>query len=176
MFENVDLDFYKEYLCSFFKYEIDNDEVKKKERKRYLEQHYSNDMLIEIIENTKEFICGLLEKVLGNQNSYFEFEIMGNLHYISTNCSGGYNPDILIPIDDIDGGKLISKFLLRTLLGSNIIIEIDYEEIEVWDEDNEFIVGCIYQIPKLKISGNFNELINYYKNNDKLVRKLKQNN
>jgi len=175
MFEKFNLEYYKEYLISFFRCEIDNSDIKKNERRKYLEQRYSDEELFEIIENTREFIMSLIEQITSNNVPYIFVNLITSLEYISTNCTGGFQADTLIPIDEFDEGKFISKHLLKLVLGQKIFIETESEEIEVWDEVNDTIVGCIYEYPKLKIHGNFEELIERYKEHDAMVRTLKPN-
>lgn len=175
MFENFNLDYYKNYLVSFFKYEVDNSEVKKNERRKYLEQSYSDEELLEIIENTKEFIMELIQKITADDTPYISIMLTISLKYISTNCCGGFQADTLIPVDEYDEGKFISQHLLKMFLGRNIFVETRSEEIDVWDEVNDTIVGCIYEYPRLVIHGNFKELIGRYKENMPMVRTLKPN-
>ena len=146
------LENYKEYLISYYFYNCDNNENKKSERKRILEQGYSDEYLQEIIDNTQEFILGLIDNC---DNSSIIIDLAQDAEPIFTNCTGGYHPDVLMTIDEIDKRIKISKHLLKVFLGKNFMIYLDEEETEYFDEDDEFIIGCSYFHPKLNITGDF---------------------
>ena len=110
MLDVFNLEYYKEYLISYYRYECDNNENKKLERQRILECNYSDNYLQEIVDNTKEFILNLIDNC---SDTFNIIELAKSEDYIFTNCTGGYHPDILMTIDDEDKRITISKHLIE---------------------------------------------------------------
>ena len=159
MLESFDLDSYKEHLISYYYYECDNNEICKEKRKITLESRYTDEYLLEVINNTKEFITILLNQTINTNRTYIEYELFSDNHYIFTNCTGGWHPDTLLSVFSDEEDKLISLYLLKKFLGSDFKIEFDSNIEECLDDsDEDFVIGAIYYTPKLIIVGNFNSL------------------
>lgn len=163
MLSIFNLEYYKYYLNSFY-----GDSC---------EYVFDDEYLLEIINNTKEFILDLLERVIFDGFSSFEFPIVED--YIFDNYNGSYYPDTFIPVDSLDEGKIISKYLLDMFLGKNSLTYIDDGKSEVLDDRDELVIGRIYEIPKLVIVADYNLLREKYEllkqdQNERLVRILKQ--
>lgn len=166
MFDLFKLEYYKNYLISYYKYNYDNTEEMKLKRQEYIESSYSDEELIDIIENTKEFIFNIINNIKEYKTNYLSIDLISEHEIIRNNCTGGFYPDILIPIDELDEEKLISRYLLKLFLGNNFNIFIDHKEEEILDDEFGIIIGCVYQIPRLVITGDFNELLNKYNLNE----------
>lgn len=155
MFNIFNLNNYKEYLISYCFYDLDNKEERKLERKKILEHRYSDEFLLNVIENTQEFIFNLLESC---QSNYISIEMVKDKEYIFTNCTFGYYPDVLISISDFNGEKKISKYLLEKFLGKSFKTYFDVNEVETHDEEDEdLVIGCIYETQKFVIVGDFSK-------------------
>lgn len=145
---------YKDYLINWFYYPCDNTPEKKAEREKILEQRYSDEYLEEIVQNTEQFIINFLEICLQEDTTYIRIPLEFKSNYIFTNCTGGWHPDVLVPIDSIDEGKSVSKHLLHKFFGKDFLIYFDENIIEYCDdEDPDMIIGSSYSIPEFVISG-----------------------
>jgi len=171
MLSIFNLDSYKEYLINYYVYECDNNDIKKESRRKLIEQRYSDEYLQEVIDHTKEFILNIIDTC---NDDYISIPIAYKEEYIFTNCTGGYHPDVLIPIDDIDKSVMISKHLLNCFLGKKFSVFIDEDEEEYFDESNGLSIGCSYFHPKLLITGDFSKKRKEL--SQELVRTLKLNN
>ena len=172
MLEELTLDYYKNYLVNYFFNECDNNKEKRMERRRILEKRLSDDFILEVINNTKEFYISLLEKNI--KDGVISFNLTNDLKYIFTNCTGGYHPDVLFVIDELDEEKYISKYLLELCLGKICKTYFDTTEMEYIDDENGLIVGCIYELPKIVIVGDFSSLNNFENINYNFKRILKK--
>lgn len=163
MLNIFDFEKYKEDLISYYYYEGDNNLNSKEKRKKILETYYSDQFLLNIIQNTEIFILRFLERVIRSTSSYISFEISGEKKNIFTNCIGGWSPDTLVPIFSGEEEAYISRRLLKEFLGKNFRVEfnLDYEEI-VDDIDEDIVIGEINYIPKLTIVGDFSLLKEKY--------------
>lgn len=166
-----DVNKYKEYLINWFSYPCDNTEEKKLQRKALVEGKYTLEDLQDIVQNTEEFIIKFLEICMQEETTYLRIPLEFKIQYVFTNCTGGWNPDTLIPIDSIDEGKIISKHLLHKFFGESFHIYFDENIIEYYDdEDPDMIIGNSYSIPELVIDGK-EELI---KEKYEQIKQLKQ--
>jgi len=171
IFMLININEYKEYLINYFMYPCDNTPEKRLENKKLLEQKYSDEYLEEIIRNTEDFIIRFLEICLEEDTTYIRIPLEFKVNYVFTNCTGGWSPDMFVPIDSIDEGKNISKHLLHRFLGEGFHIYFDENVVEYYDdEDPDMIIGNSYSIPELVIDGK-KELI---KEKYEQIKKLKQ--
>jgi len=163
MLSIFDFDSYKEHLISYYYHECDNNIFSREKRKTILETQYTDEFLLEIIENTERFIKVLIERTANSDRTFIEFEIWGEHNYIFTNCTGGWSPDKLIPIFSDVEDAYISKYLLSDFLGKDFRIDFDanVEEI-IDDEDDDIIIGGIYYTPKMIIVGDLKTLSEKY--------------
>lgn len=150
----MNLDTYKNYLISYYYHECDNNDVKREERNNAINKRYSNEFLLKIIENTKDVFQTLLT-TMHESGNFYQDNIFYSLHYfddnrISSNCTGGWCPDIIINLD-YEKKQCISLYLLRQLFGISFHIYHDYDEIEYYNEEEDS--GDLNVIPKLYITG-----------------------
>ena len=163
MLSIFDLESYKEHLISYYYYECDNNELSKLKRKELLERQFTDEDLLEIVQNTEKFIEVLIQRTANTNRTFIEFEINGDDKHIFTNCTGGWHPDTLIPIFSDEEDSYISRYLLKQFLGNEFRVDFDanVEEI-VDDEDDDIVIGGIYYIPKMIIVGDFKKLLEKY--------------
>ena len=170
MNEIFNLENYKNYLIEVYTYEIDNNEYSKNKRKEYLENHYSDEFLESIINDTLNFSIYLLESNLGNETRWCDIDLLEDASYIFLNLTGGWFSDTLYRIN-YDGKEItISKHLLKKFLGNNFWIEEDSQINAVIDEDDEYTIYNEYYYPFIRISGNFKNLEDKYRS----IKELKQ--
>lgn len=169
MTEIFNFEQYKKYLIDYYVYDRDNGEIARNERKNILEARYPDEYLQEIINNTIEFLIQFIENNLGKR--YCHIEIVGDEHFVFTNCTGGWPPDTYIPIQLNNQTTMISEHLLNKFLGKSFRIERYTEEFELYEEDDDFGIGYIYAYFYLSIVGDFSLLQDKYEE----LRNLKQN-
>lgn len=164
--ENVfDFDAYKEHIINYYYHACDSQ--KQQERIDFVKRFYSDDYFKMVIENTKNFLIMLLEK-MKNEPNYYEDKIFINLEfdvdpdhfisYIVNGCSGGWSSDTIFMIDKTTP---ISKKLLEKFFGKPFRIELQFNEYEVFDELEQ--AGHIVCTPTFYMSApieDFLKLIN----------------
>ena len=135
----VTLEEYKDYIINYYRYEIDNSVEKKKQRKVELTQLYGDSFLQRIIDDTYDFLPDLLASETIN-SGYCEFEIVSDkTKGIFLNISGSFDADTIY----FDAkGRMISKYILQSILGNRLEIEIEESNIESEDDD---IIGIDYR-------------------------------
>lgn len=162
---------YKEYLINYYYYPCDNTNEKRSKRKELLEHKYTDEYFEEIVRNTEQFILQFLEICVTEDTNYIRIPLEYSLDYIFTNCTGGWHPDVLVPVDSIEGGKIVSKYLLNKFLGKEFHIYFDENEVEYFDdEDPDMVIGNSYSIPELVIFGKKEIIKEKYEE----LRKIKQ--
>jgi len=164
MIEMFNLDKYKSYLIEFYYHRYDEDKLK--ERKDYINNHYTDNYLTEIINNTQQFILLLLDKMKNDQHIYkdnifceMELLLSGEIEkYISNGCCGGWPSDRLFHLGNED--TLISKFLIENFFGKKFRIELNYKEIDCFNSREQ--AGSSYETPIFYISGQLDEFNKIY--------------
>ncbi|MDD3392149.1 MAG: hypothetical protein PHE54_01200 [Bacilli bacterium] len=160
----MDLETYKNYLIGYFFHSCDNNKQKRQQRENAISR-YSDEYLLNIVTNTAE----LFEKILLDMNNdrktqksniYYLLEFINSFH-IHSACTGGWCPDMIINLDE-GQKKQISLYLLKRLFGKCFHIDITYDEIEDYNEEEE--VMSVYTIQKLYIVGKTNDFDLLYKN------------
>lgn len=127
------LEEYKEYLINTYKYELDNSEDKRNERKKILNKKYNDEYLNKIIEDTYKIINTIIIK----NSNYCSIKINEyNTTTISLNLIGGWFSDFIY--EDING-NLISEYILRKVFGNKLIIEEKIIEHEFDTEDPDIL-------------------------------------
>lgn len=163
MEEIFNLDNYRNHLASFYRYPCDKDDYYK--RYNYIQNCYSDEYLLNIIERTKQFIIFLMEKMnkerkIFDSNIYDEIEFLYHDSYpLSNNCTGGWSCDSLFSINEEK--PLISIYLLKTYFGENFIIDFGCVSYDGFTEEED--CGLEYGFETLEISGSvkaFDELYN----------------
>lgn len=119
MFE---LEEYKNYLTNYCKYDCDRLEEKVLERQKKIESDFSDEKLNDICRNTEKFLKYFIEECLKEEKEIFSISISSEIEKISTNCTGGWYPDVLIPVSKIDSDNKASLYLLKKFLGDDFKI------------------------------------------------------
>ena len=130
----ISLTEYKQYLISVCHGPIDHYIAEIEKRKNIMNKRYSDEYLEKIISDTYSFIYDVLESETF-KDGYFEKAIDDDTtSYIDLNLSGGAYSDTLF-VDD-NTGKIISRYLIRQVLGKDLMIYIKIEEIEDTSDEN----------------------------------------
>lgn len=168
----ITLDEYKDYLVNWYKYEIDNTEERRNERKEYLNRVYNDDFLQKIIDDTYTFIRQIFDSSTIKKD-YCSFPLNNDSpKYISCPyiVGGGFSDIIYIDLD----GKFISRYILKYVLGKSLCVSLIDEEIP-FDADDEDIISFDYMY-YLYLQGfpkNLQELKeNLFGNNKAMVKTL----
>lgn len=119
----INLDEYKNILISTYRYEIDNSENEKKNRRVYLDKYYGDEYLSKIITDTYKVIENIFDI---SQCGYCNIDMdEDTTSYISLNLTGGYFSDRLY-VDSY--GNIISEYILKRTFGEFLIVEVKEEE------------------------------------------------
>lgn len=132
----ITLNEYKTYLINYYVHEIDNNDDKRLYRKESLEKQYNDEDLTKIINDTYDFIKEAL--CCDTINSGYSIVPLEDdtTSYISLNLVGGWFADTLFT--DLKG-KIISRYIMKYVLGSHFDIEVIDEEIERDNEDDDIV-------------------------------------
>lgn len=160
MDEIFNIELYKNHLIAVYRYATDRN--KDYERKRIIES--INEKLIEVLQNTQNFIPYLLEKIKNeNDNSlgevFFKIDIDEMTQRIHNGCSGAFPCDTLIRPLDTQRSGWISLYLLRKVFDKFEVYE-DCDEIEEINETEG--CGITYHKNKIVINGSIREFHNIY--------------
>lgn len=130
----ISLEDYKEYLTNVYVHEIDNNQEKIEERKKYLKNKYRDEFLTKIISDTFKIIDLISQE---KNINYYNIKLEeNNPTYISLNIIGGWHSDTIY--EDIDG-NLISEYILKKHFGSMLIVEPKIIEYEFDTEDPDVL-------------------------------------
>lgn len=134
----INLEEYKNVLVNTYRYEIDNSESKKEERRELLNRRYNDEYLNKIITDTYHVIKNIFDI---SENGYCNISMDDDTTcYISLNLIGGYSSDILY-IDSY--GNIISRYILKETFGN--LFSITVKEIEYdFAEDDPDIMSFDY--------------------------------
>ena len=142
----ITLEEYKEYLIGYFRYEIDNSDIKKRERARTLLERYNDEYISKIINDTYDFIKEILysEEI---SNGFYNLDLDDDTTmFVSLNITGGGFADTLY-IDP--KGRIISRYILRQVFGNSLEVDIK-EDIDEVKEGN--VISYLYRF-KLYLQG-----------------------
>ena len=143
--KKICLDEYKEYLINYYVYEYDNNDVRKEERRKYLDTFYSDDYLQKVIDDTYTFTYEIINSNL--DKGYLMIPLEEDItSYLSLNLVGAWPSDIIF---DNYNGLVISKYILKQVFGNKFNIKVESEEYEVLVDD----IGSIYYKYYLYIDG-----------------------
>ncbi len=149
------LDEYKEYLINYYRWPIDNNEDRRKERAIYLSERYSDQYLQKIIDDTYSFIKDIflsdtikkgycMFDVDENPSSYIKLAIHG----------GGFSDNIYIDSEK----RCVSEYLLKRIFGEYLIVELRENEIEYESGDDIFGIRCEYSLYMQGFPQNVDEI------------------
>ena len=151
----ISLNEYKNHLIGFYKWESDNNIIKRKERENKLSKQYSDELLSTIINNTYDFVIDIFGSETINYG-YCKFELEEDTtSYISLGLGGGWFSDRLFT--DMKG-RFISEHLLHNIFGNQLIIEVREEEYEFTEDDELFGIGCEYSLYMQGFPKNMNDI------------------
>lgn len=171
MNEIFNLENYKNYLIGVFHYEIDNNETSENKRRKVLNNHYGDEQLQKIIDDTLSFSIYLLECNLQNETRWCDIDLLEDADYIFLNLTGGWFSDTLYKINCKDSEITISRYLLKRFLGNDFKIYEDSYGEETSDVDDDFEIYNEYYYPFIRIIGDFQQLEEKYQS----LKELKQN-
>lgn len=139
----ISLNEYKDYLANTYSWSIDNSSELVLKRKKLLELKYGDKFLSKVIGDSYSFARSVLNSSTIN-NGYFRNELSDDTTiYINLELYGGWMSDILF----VDSkGRYISKYIIKTIFGRSIIIELRTEEVEREVEDGMFTFDYNYYI------------------------------
>ncbi len=162
------LEDYKNELVSTYKWPIDNTEVEIEKRRQLLAKKYTDEYLEQIIFDTNSFIKDMLAADT-IKHGYFKSAIdEDTTFYINLNLHGGWFSDILY----IDAkGRKISNYILRKVLGCDVMAEVTCDEIE--DDSDEDILSYYYRyyIYVQHVHVDIDEIINKISNEENAFTK-----
>lgn len=163
------LEEYKMLLINTYRYEIDNNDAKRKERSISLSKQYGDSYLQKIITDTYEFINDIFSQDTIN-NGYCSFPLAENTtSYISLNLVGGYYSDTLFTVLN---NKIISESILENIFGKKFYIEVEEEEIDFETNDEDIIsFDCIYSLYMQGFPDNMQEIKEKLFGKSKLLNK-----
>ena len=131
----ITIEEYKNSLINVYWYRADNTDLKRKERREYLKNHYTDEYLNKIINDTYEFAKLVLKEDTIKWN-YCEFSIDKPLiNYIGLGLIGGHFADKLYYYDEY----VISERILEYIFGKTLSVNLKEEEIEFDTEDEDII-------------------------------------
>ena len=129
----ITLEEYKKYLIDYYIYEYDNNEKKRIERTTLLGREFNDILIQRIIDDTYDFIKEVLDSDEVKEG-YCNFELdEDRTSYISLGLVGGYFADTLFRDNK---GRIISRYIMQRVFGSQFIIGIKEEEYHFGDEDD----------------------------------------
>lgn len=155
MNEIFNLERYKEHLVSVYHYKMDNNEVSKNKRIQNLKNHYGDECLQRIINDTQAFIIYLLENNLTNETHICDIDLLEDPDYIFLNLVGGWFSDTLYKLNINGDDKIISRYLLKKFLDKKFRIEEDSRCETSLDEDDYYAIYSEYFYPFIRIIGDF---------------------
>lgn len=131
---------YKNYLINKYSYEIDNNDIKRNNRKQHLIKYYSDEYLEKIINDTYSVIREIFDR---ENQEYFNIKLYdyNNVAYVSLNLHGGWFSDRLY-IDS--NNRIISEYILKHIFGNKICIFVNEEEYR-FDSCDPDIVSFNYE-------------------------------
>ena len=139
----ISLNEYKDYLASSYSWPIDNSEYLALKRKKLLELKYSDEFLSKIIGDSYSFAKSVLNSNTIN-NGYFSDELSDDTTmYINLDLHGGWMSDTLFVDSE---GRYISKYIIKTIFGRSVLVELRTEEVEREIEDGMFTFDYNYYI------------------------------
>jgi hypothetical protein len=152
----ITLEEYKEYLINYYRYEIDNNDLKREERRKEFITKYSNEYIQKIIDDTYQFIREIFESDTIDYGYYNHHLEDDTTSYISLNiCGGGFADTIFKDTND----RCISKYILRKVFGSHFMVYIKDDEIEYETEDPEIMgINCNYSLYMQEFPTNMKEI------------------
>lgn len=151
----ISLDEYKKHLIDFYKWEYDNNIVKRQEREKALSKQYNDELLSKIIDNTNDFVIDIFNSETINYG-YCKFELEEDTtSYISLKLGGGWPSDRLFT--DMRG-RLISVYLLHNIFGDQLMIEVITEGYEFTEDDEIFGVDFEYSLYMQGFPKNIDEI------------------
>lgn len=136
----MNLDEYKNYLVSVYRWPIDNNSDLMEKRKIELEKRYSDEYLEKIIADTYDFISDLVMSSDIEYGYYKEGISDDTTRYINLGLHGGWPSDVLFGVSN---DRIVSNHLLKHVFGNNLVAEIDAVEYENEYEDG--IYGFSYE-------------------------------
>jgi len=178
-----DLEEYKEMLVDYYRWEIDNTEEERNERRKMLVG--KDDYLTKIINDTEDFIYFILTKMQEENNTYdnrifIYLDLIGEeatpySNSICFNLHGGWPSDTFFYLEDPT--KLISMSLLRKFF-QGFRTKCNCEDVERYNEKEG--TGWVDSYWQFFIGGpikDFNVLYNKARNvkGKELVNTLKKN-
>lgn len=130
----INLEEYKNALVNTYMYEIDNSDKMREERRIHLKQHYSDEYLSKIIDDTYIVIRKIFDIC---ENGYCNINMNDDTtFYISLNLCGGYFSDRLYIDSD---GYFISEYILKNVFGKTLSVEVKDTEYELDMDDSDIM-------------------------------------
>lgn len=132
----INLEDYKKYLVTVYKYPIDNNEKKRLERMNHLNESYGDDYLNKIINDTYSFIKDIFDKK-DDECDYYSLDLDDDTTCgIWLNLTGGWDSDTLF-IDP--EANIISRYILERTFGERFSVWVKDDEIEFDTEDPDIL-------------------------------------
>ena len=139
----ISLSEYKNYLISNYKWSIDSSEELILKRKEILLQKYGDDFLSKVITDTYLFARSVIDDE-NISHGYYKSEVFDDMTtYINLGLHGGWMSDTLY-VDS--NGRYISTYIIKTIFGRNVMLELRTEEVEREVEDGMFTFDYNYYI------------------------------
>mgnify|MGYP004463162281 CR=1 FL=1 len=139
----ISLNEYKNYLINTYSWSIDNSEELALKRKKVLEKKYSDEFLSKVISNSYEFARSVLDDENINYGYYKSDVLDDTTSYINLGLHGGWMSDTLYVDSE---GRYISTYIIKTIFGRSIMLELRTEEVEREVEDGMFTFDYNYYI------------------------------
>lgn len=139
----ISLNEYKNSLINTYSWSVDSSEELALMRRKVLEKEYSDEFLSKVISDSYEFARSVLEDENINYGYYKGDVSDDTTSYINLGLHGGWMSDTLYVDSE---GRYISTYIIKTIFGRNVMIELRTEEVEREVEDDMFTFDYNYYI------------------------------
>lgn len=136
----ITLDEYKQYLLNNYKYKADGKLARIIEREFFLSKFYPDEYLNKIIVDSYDFIKDLFHyESLKKGYVHIELEKNSSTGIYLNKTGGGYSDELFVDEQE----RIISKYILKKVFGSQFHIEIDCDET-LFETEIEELIGVNY--------------------------------
>ena len=147
----ISLDEYKNYLVNNYNWPMDSSSLLVSKRRDLLREKYSDEFLSRVITDSYSFARSVLNSDTLNSGYFKNYLSEDTTTYVNLGLHGGWMSDTLF----IDSqGRYVSKYIIKTIFGMSVIIQLITEEHERETEDGIFTFDYDYFIYMLGFSTN----------------------
>ena len=168
----VTLDEYKEYLISFYRWNIDSSEEMKNKRAETLARKYSDQYLQKVIDDTYSFIEDIFASdTIERGYCTVEVDETSAISSICLGIHGGGDADrIYVDFQD----RNISSYILHKVFGKKFSSYLKIDEIELEPDENDVVgVRAYYYLCMQSFPNNMDEIEESLFGKIKLLKKVR---